>query len=43
MYDHTFLNLELTIRLHNIKLPVSLVIAHGHFNLPQGFVRVCTG
>ena len=43
MYDHTFLNLQITrsdIRLH-IKWAVSLVIAYGHFNLPQGFVWVC--
>ena len=45
MYDHTFLNLQITgsdIRQH-IKWVVSLVIAYGHFNLPQGFVRVCIG
>ena len=42
MYDRTFLNLQITrsdIRPH-IKLAVSLVIACGHFNLPQGFVWV---
>ena len=42
-YDHTFLNLQITrsdIRPH-IKWPVSLVIAYGHFNLPQGIVWVC--
>ena len=42
MYDHTFLNLQITrsdIRPH-IKWAVSLVIAYGHFNLPQGFVWV---
>ena len=40
-----FLTLQVTrsdIRLH-IKLAVSLVIAYGHFNLPQGFVWVCMG
>ena len=30
------------IRPH-IKWGVSLVIAYGFFNLPQGFVRVCMG
>ena len=43
MYDQAFLNLQITrsdIRSH-IKLAVSLVIADGHFNLPQGFVWVC--
>ena len=38
-----FLNLQITrsdIRPH-IKWAVSLVIAYGHFNLPQGFVWVC--
>ena len=42
MYDHTFLNLQITstdIKPH-IKWVVSLVIAYGHFNLPQGFVWV---
>ena len=37
-----FLNLQITrsdIRPH-IKWAVSLVIAYGHFNLPQGFVWV---
>ena len=45
MYDHIFLNLQITrsdIRPHT-KWAVSLVIAYGHFNLPQGFVRVCMG
>ena len=38
-----FLNLQITrsdIRPH-IKWAVSLMIAYGHFNLPQGFVWVC--
>ena len=38
-----FQNLQITrldVRPH-IKLAVSLVIAHGHFNLPQGFVWIC--
>ena len=42
---HTFPNLQFTrsdIRPH-IKWAVSLVIAYGHFNLPQGFVWVCKG
>ena len=42
MYGHTFLNLQLTrpdIRSH-IKWAVSLVIAYGRINLPQGFVWV---
>ena len=42
MYDHSLPNLQVTksdIRPH-IKLAVSLVITHGHFNLPQGFVWV---
>ena len=45
MYDHIFLNLQITrldIRPH-IKWAVNLVIAYGHFNLPQGFVWVCMG
>ena len=46
MYDHTFLNLQITsldIRPH-IKWAVTLVIfAYGHFNLPQGFVWICMG
>ena len=40
-----FLNLQITrsaIRPH-IKQADSLVIANGHFNLPQGFVWVCMG
>ena len=40
-----FLNLQITrsdIRPH-MKWVVSLVIAYGHFNLPQGFVWVCMG
>ena len=40
MYDHTFSNFRFTtsdIRPHT-KLAVSLVIAYGHFNIPQGFV-----
>ena len=40
-----FLNLQITrsdIRPH-IKWAVSLVIAHGHVYLPQGFVWVCMG
>ena len=40
-----FLNLQITrldIRPH-IKLTVSLVIAYGHFKLPQGFVWECMG
>ena len=39
-----FLNLRITrsdIRPH-IKWEVSLVIAYGHFNLPQGFAWVCS-
>ena len=39
MYDHTFLDLQITrsdIRPH-INWAVSLVIAHGHFNLSQAF------
>ena len=42
MYDHTFLNLQVTrsdIRPHT-KWAVSLVIAYGHFSLPRGFVWV---
>ena len=42
MYDHTFLNLQIAtseLRLH-IKWVVSLVIAYGHFNFPNGFVWV---
>ena len=42
MCDHTFINLQFTksdIRPH-IKCFVSLVIAYGYFNLPQGFVWV---
>ena len=45
MYDHTLLNLQIIrsdIRPH-IKWPVSLVIAYGHFNLPEdlcGYVWV---
>ena len=38
MYDHTFLNWQITrsdIWPH-IKWAVSLVIAYGHFNFPQG-------
>ena len=38
MYDHIFLNLQITgtdIRPH-IKWAVHLVIVCGHFNLPQG-------
>ena len=38
-----FLNLQITrldIRPH-IKWAVILVIAYGHFNIPQGFVWVC--
>ena len=45
MYDHTFLNLQITRsgnRLH-IKWVVSLVIAYGHFNLPEGFLWGCMG
>ena len=45
MYDHTFLNSQITrsdIRPH-IKWAVSLVIAYGHFSLPQGFVSVYMG
>ena len=45
MYDHNFLNLQITrsdIR-PRIKWAVSLVIAYGHFNLPQGIVWVCMG
>ena len=39
-----FLNLEITRSdiMPHIKWAVSLVIAYGHFNLPQGFVWVCT-
>ena len=40
-----FLNLQFTrsdIRPH-LKLAVSLVIAYGYFNIPQGFVWVCMG
>ena len=39
-----FLNLQITrseIRPH-IKWAVTLVIAYGHFNLPRGFVWVCS-
>ena len=42
MYDHTFLNLQITrsdIRPH-IKWALILVIVYGHFNLPSG---VCVG
>ena len=45
MYDHTFLNLQITrsdIKPH-IKWAVSLVISYGYFNLPQdlcGYVWV---
>ena len=46
MFDHTFfLKSQITrsdIRPH-IKWAVSLVIAYGHFNLPQGFVWACMG
>ena len=40
-----FLNLQITrsdVKPH-MKWVVSLVIAFGHFNLPQGFVWVCMG
>ena len=40
-----FQSLQITrsdVRPH-IKWDVSLVIAYGHFNLPQGFVWVCMG
>ena len=42
MYDHTFLKLLITrsdIRPH-IKWAVSLVIAYGQFNFPQGFMWI---
>ena len=45
MHDHTFskfVNQQIGHQV-NIKLPVSLVIAYGHFNLPQGFAWVCMG
>ena len=46
MHDHTlFLHLQITIadiRAH-LKWAVNLVIAYGHFNLPQGFVWVYVG
>ena len=45
MQDHDFLNLQVTrsdMRPH-IKWAVSLVIAYGHFNLPQGFVWLSMG
>ena len=45
MSDHTFQNLQITrtdFRPH-IKWAVSMVIAYGYFNLPQGFVWVCMG
>ena len=44
-WPYTFLNLQITspnIRPH-IKWILSLVIAYGHFTLPQGFVWVCMG
>ena len=41
MYDHTFSKLAIhQIRHHVTKLAISLVIAYGHFNLPQGYVGV---
>ena len=42
---HVFLNLKSPDQTlgHIIKLAVSLVIAYGHFNHPQGFVWVCMG
>ena len=44
MYDHTFSELANHQITHNIiKWVVSLVIAYGHFNLPQGFVWVYMG
>ena len=38
--DHTFLNLQTTRSdiMPHIKWAVSLVIAYGHFDVPQGFV-----
>ena len=43
MYDHTFSKLaNHQIRPH-MKWAVRLVIAYGHFDLPQGFVWVCLG
>ena len=44
IYRHTFFNLQITRSdIRHIKWAVSLVIAYGHFNLPQGFVLVCMG
>ena len=46
IYDHTlFVNLQITrsdIR-PQVKWAVNLVIAEGHFKLPQRFVWVCMG
>ena len=42
MYDHTFSKTRSDIRPH-IKWTVSLVIAYGHFNLPQGLMWVYNG
>ena len=43
MYDRTFSKLANHQIRHQATHKVSgqLVIAHGHFNLPQGFVWVC--
>ena len=45
MCDHTFSKLaNHQIRHQAIhKVAVSLVIAHGHFNLLQGFAWICMG
>ena len=41
MYDHTFAKFANHQIRTDIKWAVSLVIAYGHFNLPQRFVWVC--
>ena len=45
MYDHTFSKLVHHQIRHQAthRVAVSLVIAYGHFNLPQGFVWVYMG
>ena len=44
MYDHTIFCVCKSSKSHirpQVKWAVSLVIADGHFNLPQGFVWAC--